>query len=104
MLALPTVIGSTQAERPIAMTAAEIEQVMSKVKAQHPGASILKIEREREERLGDREIYEVKLLRPDGQVLKLYYDGATLAPIAHRADDDDSGEQHRRRERRRGHW
>lgn len=102
--ALAVATAPANADRPIPLTSADIEQLLSKVKAEHPNASILKVERERSEGGGKGEVYEVKLLRPDGQVLKLYYDAATLAPVAHHANDDERGEHRRQRERRRGHW
>ena len=82
---------------------ADLERLLSAVKAQHPQASILKVEREAAE--GNRgEVYEVKLLRPDGQVLKLYFDAATMAPVSHADEGEESPEHRRRRERHRGHW
>lgn len=95
--------GPALADRPIAMTSADVEKLLAKVKDEHPGASILKIEREKHNGGSTTDVYEVKLLRADGQVLKLYYDAATLAPMQG-IDDDDKSELHRRRERRRGHW
>lgn len=80
----------------------ELERLMVKVKAEHPDARILKVEREAEG--GGPDVYEVKLLRPDGQVLKLYFDAATLAPVAQSSLDEGAPERRRLRERRRGHW
>ncbi len=96
--------GPVNADRAISMSEAGLEQLLSKVKAEHPNASILKVEHERSE--GDRKtgVYEVKLLRRDGQVLKLYYDAATLVPMMHGDDAAGDGEHRRRRERRRGNW
>lgn len=91
------------ADGKVNIPAADLERLLSTVKAQHPEASVLKVEREPAEgRRGD--LYEVKLLRPDGQVLKLYFDATSLAPVLTHDEDDDGAEQHRRRERRRGHW
>lgn len=96
---------SARADREIPIASAEFEQLLAKVRAEHPDASILKVERERSESNAKAEVYEVKLLRPDGQVLKLYYDAATLAPVIRSGDDDDErGKRHRHRERRRDHW
>jgi uncharacterized membrane protein YkoI len=71
------------AAEPLSTRPAALEQLLSKVKAQHPNASILRVERER---YGETEVYEMKLLGPDGQVLKLAYDTTSLAPIAYRTD------------------
>ena len=95
--------GPVNADRAISMSEAGLEQLLSKVKAEYPNASILKVEHERSD--GDRKtgVYEVKLLRRDGQILKLYFDAATLEPVM-RGDTADGGEHRRRRERRRGNW
>lgn len=95
--------GPVWAERRLEITAAGLEQLLSKVKAEHPNASILKIEHELPEGDGKTAMYEIKLLRRDGQILKLYYDAATLEPVM-RGETADGGEHRRRRERRRGNW
>ena len=84
----------------VSIAPADLERLLAAVKAQYPEASVLKVEREPAE--GQRgDLYEVKVLRPDGQVLKLYFDTTSLAPVVSRNEDD---EHHRRREGRRGHW
>ncbi len=94
--------GSLAAEPSRSIPGPELEKLMVKVKAEHPEARILKVEREAEG--GGAEVYEVKLLRPDGQVLKLYFDVGTLAPLAQSDLDDGTPERRRVRERRRGNW
>lgn len=84
------------------ITGAELEKLMVKVKAEHAEARILKVEREAEG--GGPELYEVKLLRPDGQVLKLYFDVESLAPVARGGLDDGAAERRRLRERGHGRW
>lgn len=101
-------LSPVRADRPIATTSGDVAQLVAALKSAYPDASILKIESEHAGRPGGTEVYEVKLLLPDGQVLKLYYDPATLAPIArHDDDDDDHGhddDEDRRHQRKRGHW
>lgn len=101
-------LSPARADRSLPMASGDVAQLVAAVKNAYPNASILKIEREHAKRPGGSDVYEVKLLLADGQVLKLYFDPATLAPIArHDEDDDDHGhddENDRRHQRKRGHW
>jgi hypothetical protein len=61
---------------------ASADSVIAKVKAEHPGAKILKIELTRGEDADLPEwIYEVKLFPPDGRILRLTYDARSLALV-----------------------
>lgn len=96
------IVGMAAAEPSISISGPELEKLMLKVKAEHPEARILKVEREANG--GGPEVYEIKLLRPDGQVLKLYFDVVTLAPVAQSDHDGGTPQRRRLRERRREHW
>lgn len=100
-------LSPARADMSLPMASGDVAQLVAAVKNAYPNASILKIEREHARRPGASDVYEVKLLLPDGQVLKLYYDPATLVPIArHDEDDDDHGHDgdDRRHQRNRGRW
>jgi hypothetical protein len=73
---------------------APLEQLLARLGERFPGR-ILKVELEREDdRPGPGWVYEVKLLTPSGNVLKLEYDARTLALIEVKGRHDD----HRRRD------
>ncbi|MEZ5701048.1 MAG: PepSY domain-containing protein [Burkholderiaceae bacterium] len=57
-----------------------LEQVLALLAKDHPG-QVLKIELEREDRLW---VYEVKLLQPDGQLVKLLLDARTAEVLRQR--------------------
>lgn len=72
--------------------------LLERLQRTHPGG-VLELELEREH---GRWIYEVKLLQPDGQLLKLEVDAATAQVLkVRRADDGRSGRE-RGREAGRG--
>jgi uncharacterized membrane protein YkoI len=58
--------------------------LLTRVRAEHPGAEVLEVELEEEH---GRLIYEIKLLRPRGRLAELHYDAATGERVA--AEDED---------------
>lgn len=56
---------------------APVAELLQRVEARHPGARVLKVELEREEE-GEPMIYEVKVLTPEGVVVKLEFRASDL--------------------------
>jgi hypothetical protein len=70
---------------------APLEQLLARLRERFPGR-ILEVELEREDdRPGPGWVYEVKLLTPSGQVLKLEYDARTMELIEVKGRHDDHG-------------
>ena len=89
-----------------------VDALLGKIRKAYPKANLLKVERVSEE--GNAHLlrfYQVKLLLPNGRILKLIYDVRTLALVetigCPKACGRRQGNHHRRhryRHRRRGGW
>lgn len=93
---------STAREEPRA-PAAPLDRLLARIKAEHPGASILRAELRTLDLEGWWLTYEVKLLRRDGSIARMTYDARTLELIDAAGGRHGPG-PHRRRERWRGGW
>lgn len=70
-----------------------LQMLLERLQRSHPG-QVLELELEREE---GRWIYEIKLLQPDGQLVKLEVDAATAQVLALKRKDKDKSKSDARR-------
>ncbi|NVN84923.1 MAG: PepSY domain-containing protein [Rhodopseudomonas sp.] len=67
-------------DTPVETTAA-MEQLLARIKASYPKASILKIDRTSQDLEGWILTYKVKIFPPDGRIVWLKFDARTLEPL-----------------------
>lgn len=103
-LAVTVAIACVQPVRAADTPPASVDQLLARIRAEHPNARVLKVELlPSTVASGAGALYEVKLFPADGRIIKLVYDARTLA-LVEVIGGSDYGEPERRRLRLRRGW